>query len=300
MAFAYVAVQGRRQTYTVRFTNLALLGAVAPRRPGWRRHAVAALFLLSAVLLVTAWARPAREERVPRERATIVLAIDTSLSMEAEDVEPNRLEAAQQAALEFVELLPDKINLGLVTFNGNAVLRVPPSTDRDPVIRAIEGLELGERTAIGEAIITSLDAIETVPPDDDGDAPPARIVLLSDGDTTSGRPNEVGIDAALDADVPVSTIAFGTADGFIELPEQPLPISVPVDVEALEEIADQTGGTAFTAETADELSRVYEDIGTSVGYEEEEREITDFFVSLGLLLILACGGLSLLWFSRLP
>ena len=154
LAVAYVLVQTRRTAYTVRFTNLELLGTVAPKRPGWRRHAVAGVFLASITVFVLAFAQPARDEQVPRERATVIMAIDTSLSMEATDVAPNRLEAAQLAALDFVEVLPDKINLGLVTFNGNAVVRVPPSTDREPVIRAIENLELGEATAIGEAIFT--------------------------------------------------------------------------------------------------------------------------------------------------
>ena len=299
LAVAYVLVQTRRTAYTVRFTNLELLGTVAPKRPGWRRHAVAGVFLASITVFVLAFAQPARDEQVPRERATVIMAIDTSLSMEATDVAPNRLEAAQLAALDFVEVLPDKINLGLVTFNGNAVVRVPPSTDREPVIRAIENLELGEATAIGEAIFTSLDAIDSVPPDEEGTQPPARIVLMSDGETTVGRPNEVAVDAALEADVPVSTIAFGTDSGTIEVPESGI-IPVPVNGEALGEIAEQTGGTAFTAETADELTAVYENIGTSVGFETEEVEITSVFVGLGLVLMMATAGLSLIWFNRLP
>lgn len=300
LAVVYAITQRQRTTYAVRFTNLELLGTVAPRRPGWRRHAVAALFLAAISVFVVAFAEPARDEKVPRERATIIMAIDTSLSMEAEDVAPNRLEAAQIAALDFVDILPDKINLGLVTFNGNAVVRVPPSTDREPVVRAIENLELGEATAIGEAIFASLDAINAVPPDDEGSRPPARIVLMSDGETTVGRPNDVAVDAALEADVPVSTIAFGTADGVIEIPEEPLPLPVPVNGSALEDIADQTGGTAFTAETAEQLTAVYEDIGTSVGYETELVEISTIFVGIGLVLLLGTAALSLAWFNRLP
>ncbi len=299
LAIAYVLVQARRTTYAVRFTNLELLGTVAPRRPGWRRHATAGVFLASISVFVLAFAQPARDEQVPRERATVIMAIDTSLSMEATDVAPSRLEAAQNAALDFVDVLPDKINLGLVTFNGNAVVRVPPGTDREPVIRAIENLELGEATAIGEAIFTSLDAVDSVPPDEEGTRPPARIVLMSDGETTVGRPNEVAVEAALKADVPVSTIAFGTDEGTIEVPETGI-IPVPVNEEALGDIADQTGGAAFTAETADELTAVYEDIGTSVGYETEEVEITSVFVGLGLVLMMATAGLSLVWFNRLP
>lgn len=300
MAVLYAVLQMSRKSYAVRFTNLALLQSVAPQRPGWRRHVTAGIFLAACGVLVLAFAEPARDERVPRERATIIMAIDTSLSMEATDVAPSRLDAAKQAALDFVDIIPDKINLGLVTFNGNAVLRVPPSTDREAVRRAIGEMELGERTAIGEAIFASLEAIDSVPPDDEGTPPPARIVLMSDGDTTDGRPNELAAEAAVEAEVPVSTIAFGTDEGTITVPEEPIPIPVPVDREALAAIAETTGGSAFSAETADELSAVYEDIGTSVGYETELVEITELFVGGALVLLLGAGALSLAWFSRLP
>src|SRR5690606_25065062 len=133
---------------------------------------------------------------------------DTSLSMGAEDVAPTRFQAAKDAAHQFVDLLPPKINLGLVSFDGTAVMRVTPTTDRQIVKDAIDNLEMNEATAIGDAILASLAAIETVPPDEEGTAPPARIVLMSDGETTAGTPNSEGIEAAIEAEVPVSTIAF--------------------------------------------------------------------------------------------
>ena len=192
LAAAYIVLQRRRRSYAVRFTNLDLLQSIAPKSPGWRRHLPAIVVLLALGALVVSLARPAREEKVPRERATIILAIDTSLSMEAEDVPPNRLVVAQNAAKTLLDILPDKINVGLVSFNGEGTLLVPPTTDRAQVRQAIDTLELDERTAIGEAILTSLDAIKLAPRADgdlENEEVPARIVLLSDGKTTVGRPD---------------------------------------------------------------------------------------------------------------
>lgn len=300
LATAYLLLQRRRTVYAVRFTNLELLDRVAPKRPGWRRHVPAVAFLLAISTLVVAFARPTRQERVPRERATIIMAIDTSLSMEATDVAPSRIEAAKVAAAAFVDLLPPKINLGLVAFNGNASLKVAPTTDRDQVRNAIANLQLGQRTAIGEAIFTSLDAIAQVPPDDKGTPAPARIVLMSDGSTTDGRPNDEAVQAANEQGVPVSTIAFGTAEGTVTLPDQPIPVNVPVDKDALKAIADATQGKFYEAASEGELKSVYADIGSSVGYTTEEREATGLWVGISLVMLFATAGISLTWFSRLP
>ena len=300
LGISYVVLQRRRSTYAVRFTNLALLDSVAPKRPGWRRHVPAVLMLLALAGMVGAFAKPAREVRVPRERATIMMAIDTSLSMEATDVAPTRLKAAQAAAKNFVNLLPPRLRVGLVTFNGSAVVRVAPTQDRAELLAAIDQLRLGERTAIGEAIYASLDAIKTAPKAADGKKVPARIVLMSDGETTSGRPDAQAAAAAKKANVPISTIAFGTPDGVIDLPGQDGPIPVPVNPAALAKVANATGGTAFTASTGDQLKKVYEDIGSSVGYVTELKDITSTFVGASLLVLFACAICSQLWFSRLP
>jgi len=300
LAVLYLVLQARRRTYAVRFTNLALLSAVAPKRPGWRRHLPAAFFLVATAVLVVGFARPTREEQVPRERATIILAIDTSLSMEADDVAPTRIEAAKAAASSFIDILPPKINVGLVAFNGNATLKVPPTTDRARLKTGIQSLQLGERTAIGEAIFASLDALNQVPPDQEGTKPPARILVMSDGATTDGRPNEVAAKAAVDAGVPVSTIAFGTDDGKIQVPGESRTVAVRVDREALKDIADTTQGRSFSAATEGELRDVYADIGSSVGYTTEEREVSSWFIGGALGLLLITSGMSLIWFSRLP
>ena len=299
----YVVLQQRRPEYAVRFTNLELLDKVAPKRPGWRRHVTAGVFLLALAALIVAVARPTRDVQVPVERATVVMAIDTSLSMEATDVAPSRLEAAQEAANRFVELLPPSINLGLVTFNGTAQVAVAPTTDRDAVRRAVDGLELGESTATGDAIFASLDAIESMPDEGTDEPVPARIVLMSDGTRTVGRSEGEASAAAIESDVPVSTIAFGTPNGTIEYTDETTPptiVPVPVDEVSLQNIAEATGGSFFTAASEAELSQVFEDIGSSVGYETEQREITPWFVGIALLFFLAAASLSLAWFARLP
>lgn len=303
LALIHVFSQRRRDRFTMRFTNLALLETVAPERPGWRRHVPAALFLIGLAGLVAGFAKPMQEQRVPRERATIIVAIDTSLSMEATDVEPTRIEAAQVAAKEFIAMLPSKLNVGLVTFNGTATIAVPPTLDRDQLLAAVDQIRLGERTAIGEAIYASLDAIHgsqgSTAPEGDDDIP-ARIVLMSDGATTVGRPDAQAAAQARRDGVPVSTIAFGTPHGTIHLDGYPDPVPVEVDIPALEAIAEDTGGTFFEAVTGEELKQVYADIGSSIGDTLEEREISDRFVGASMLVLLAGAVTSQIWFRRLP
>ena len=298
----YLVLQLRRRAYAVRFANLDLLGKLAPKRPGWRRHLAFAALLLALASLTTAMAKPTKDTKVPRDRATVMMAIDVSLSMRAEDVSPNRLQAAQAAAKEFVSLLPPRINLGLVTFSGTATVAVSPTTDRASVMRAIDNVELAERTAIGEAIFSSLDAIKAFQSQLQGSDPtegnaPARVVLLSDGSNTWGRSPEQAVGAAKQAAIPVSTIAFGTDTGYIDLEGQR--VVVPVDHEKLKEIADGTGGSYYAAASAEELSNVYRDLGSQIGYTTERREITTWFVGIGLLLAFAAAGTSLLWSNRL-
>jgi Ca-activated chloride channel family protein len=303
LAGAYVAVQFRRSSYAVRFSNLDLLDKVAPKRPGWRRHLVAGGYLLALATLVVAVAQPQAEERVPKERATIILAIDTSLSMQATDVDPTRIDSAKVAAVAFVKSIPAKLQLGLVEFNGNTKLLVPPSTDRGAVTRAIQNLKLDEGTAIGDAVETSLDAIAAVPKDEGGKSAPAVIVLLSDGKTTVGTPTEDSIDPAKTAKVPVFTIAYGTPDGYVEVDDGTgvtQRVSVPVDQAALANLAQATGGESFEAASSSDLTKVYDRLGSAIGYDDEQREITWKVLAGGLALLMVVGGLSLAWFQRLP
>jgi Ca-activated chloride channel family protein len=296
----YVVLQLRRQAYAARFTNVALLGSLVPKRPGWRRHLAFGIVALGLAALVVSLAVPSTEVRVPRERATVVMAVDVSLSMQATDIEPDRFRAMQSAAKEFVDVLPERINLGLVSFAGTATTLVPPTTDRAQVAQAIDNLDLAEATAIGEAVFTSLTAIEnfqsSLGPGEE-EAAPARIVLLSDGFSTVGRKDTQAIEAARAAGVPVSTIAFGTDYGTLDLDGETVP--VPVDRATLEEIADQTGGSYSEAASAAELEQVYADLGSQIGYTTEPQDVSYWFVRGGVLLALIGAVLSLFWTNRL-
>jgi Ca-activated chloride channel family protein len=306
LGLLYLVLQWRRRsTYSVRFTNLALLDSVAPKRPGWRRHLVAATFLLSLALLVVSLARPTMSEAAPLG-PTLVLAIDTSLSMQADDVDPNRLEAAQEAADDLVAGLAENVRLGLVSFNGTATIRVAPTTDHDASREAIADLELGESTAIGEAIFASLDAVDLAgeeqaedPAGDEPDVPPSQIVVMSDGETTVGRPDADAAAAANEAGVPVSTIAFGTENAVIELPGTG-PTDVGVNEDSLRAIAEATDGDFFAATTGAELAEAFADIGGTVDSETIQREVGTWFLGLGVALLVLTSLLSLAWFSRLP
>ena len=305
LAVAYVAWSlFGRQRFAVRYSNVELLDKVAPRRAGWRRHVVSGLFLLALTVMVVAVARPQAEVTVPTEKATLMLAIDTSLSMEATDVDPNRLKAAQDAAVSFIDNLPEKFNVGLVEFAGSAQALVPPTTDHTRVQRSIDKLQLREGTAIGDAVDVSLKSIADFTADTElsGDNAPAAIIVLSDGETTVGRPTADAIPLAKEAGVPVWTISFGTPDGVITMPgdfggEQAIP--VPVAPEPLEQLADGTGGQAYTAESANQLNDVYKELGSAIGDETELSEIGWRWTLAGFALLLVAGGLSTWWFRRM-
>jgi Ca-activated chloride channel family protein len=295
---AYVVLQRRRPTYAVRFTELDLLASLVPRSAAWRRHVPAGLLLLSLIALVTAFARPETNVEVPRERATVVVALDTSISMEAKDVSPDRISAARESAAAFVAGLPEAFNVGLVSFSGSASVVVPATQDHDLVVQAVRTLQLGPSTAIGEAVFASLEAIRAVPGEPGQPPPPARIVLLSDGTNTVGREVSEAAAAAAEAGVPVSTIAYGTPDGVVEVQGELIP--VPVDGPALERLAVDTGGSSFSAASGEELSAVYEDIGSQVGTSTERREVTAAVTGVALALGLGAAVASLVWGARLP
>ncbi|SDB86273.1 Ca-activated chloride channel family protein [Raineyella antarctica] len=250
----------------------------------WLRHVAVGLAILSLVALTIAFARPKQDVMVPRERATIVVAIDVSLSMAADDVTPSRLGAAKEAAIEFTRSLPPKYNVALVSFAGTATVVVPPTQDRGVVTNAIDGLTLQPSTAIGEGIATSLATLNQVPPDPQhpNDPPPARIVLLSDGYTTVGIPAARAAQRAADLKVPIYTIAYGTTHGtiLIEGTRQP----VPVDYNELANVARITDGTAYRAESAGQLKDVYRDIGSSIGKEPVAVDVSNRYIGVAVIL----------------
>jgi Ca-activated chloride channel family protein len=268
---------------------------VIPRDRTWLRHVAVGLSILSLLTLTLAFAKPKDQVLVPRERATIVVTIDISLSMQATDVEPNRLDAAKSAAEQFVMSLPAKFNVSLVSFAGSATTLVPPTQDRGAVTSAIQNLRPQASTAIGEGIYTSLAALAQVPPDPDDPkaVAPARIVLLSDGKTQVGRASDSAAQQAKTQGVPIYTIAYGTADGYIEIGGRREP--VPVDRAELARVSRISGGEAYTATSAGELKDVYRDIGSSVGKEKVDKEVTSRYAGFGLAfaILAALGMISL-------
>ncbi|HWI01837.1 MAG TPA: VWA domain-containing protein [Propionibacteriaceae bacterium] len=285
----------RRKRNRNKQVGRTMFDLVIPRDRTWLRHLAVGLSILSLLTLTLAFAKPKDQVSVPRERATIVVTIDVSLSMEAADVKPTRLEAAKAAARDFVTALPPKFNVALVSFAGTATTVVPPTLDRGAVTAAIENLRPDRSTAIGEGIYTSLTALAQVPPDPDNpDAVvPARVVLLSDGKTQIGRTSDQAANEAKAQRVPIYTIAYGTEDGYIEIGGRQEP--VPVDKAELARVAKISGGEAYSAASAGELKQVYKDIGSSVGKEKVDREVTARYAGfgLGLAILAALGMISL-------
>ena len=300
----YVLVQARRRRYAVRFTSVALLASVAPRRPGWPRHIPALLLTGAMVVLVVAVARPVASERVARNRATIVLALDTSASMSATDVAPTRLAAAQEQAARFTRSLPNGLQVGLLSFDGHARMLVAATTDRATVLAAIASLQIGPGTATADAIHLALDAIHAAPTGADGTPVPAVIVLMSDGAPTVGTADLTPIQAvdeasaaALAAHVPIDTIAFGTATGVVTV--QGRPIRVPSDPTTMRRIAQQSGGQSFSAENAGQLRSVYDQITKVIGFDTRQHDVGVWFAAVALTLAALAAGAALLWTERL-
>ncbi|MEL4504401.1 VWA domain-containing protein [Luteococcus sp. H138] len=277
----YLLLNGRFRPNPAR--RRSRLDLVIPKDAAWKRHGAVALALASLASLVVAWAMPKAHTNVPRDRATIVIAVDVSRSMIATDVEPNRLAAAQSAAQAFNQQLPDRFNVSLVTFAATTEMVVPPTTDRGAVDRAIQNLEVAPSTAIGDGIYASLDALKLVPPDPQHpkEVAPAAIVLLSDGATNIGRSSLTAAEQAKKQNVPVYTIAYGTATGYVMEGGQRQP--VPVNHAELAAVARASGGKKFSAASKDELEAVYKTIAQSVGYEKVYTEVTDKYAGLALL-----------------
>lgn len=302
----YLLVQRRRHHHMLRFANFALLESVAPRRPGWPRHVPTVLLLVALIGLTVALAGPTGEVKVARNRATIILTIDVSLSMNATDVAPTRLKAAQQAAKGFVQALPPGINLGLVAFSGTADVLVSPTTDRAAVGSALDHLQLGERTATGEAIFTSLQAIDTLAAliSSGEGPPPARIVLISDGkqtvpeSTDDPRGSFTAAGMAKKHGVPISTISFGTTYGTVDIDGQQIP--VPADNPSMKRIALISGGDPYTASSVTQLATIYSTLQDQIGFETTQGDASRPWLLLGTLASLLSAASALALTQRLP
>ncbi|PKQ24309.1 MAG: magnesium chelatase [Actinobacteria bacterium HGW-Actinobacteria-5] len=276
----YVYLVLRKKKTGMRFTNTAILSRVVPKQSQWRRHLAVALSLAALVALSLAWARPNGIEMVPRERATVVMVIDTSQSMAATDVQPTRLDAAKQAAHTFVKTLPEQYNVAVVSLSGNPALILPPTTDRAQAQQAINSLKLADSTAVGESIYVALSALQLAPKGTDSSPAPGAIVLLSDGQNTAGRSPTQAAAAAKKAGVPVYTIAYGTENGYVDLDGERN--RVPPDKALLTNISQSSGGAAFSAENLDQLNKVYSNIRSEVGQTPTKKETTALWAGYGL------------------
>ena len=297
----YLGEQARRRRAAEAFAAPALHPSVAPVRPRWRRHAPLVALALALTALLLAAAQPQRTVAVPIERASIMLTTDVSGSMTATDVQPTRLVAAKRAARRFVDGVPERVNVGIVAFNQQSRVLQSPTTDREDVKLAIDSMEPSGGTATGEAILASIRAFNRRE-DAQGRRPPAAIVLLSDGASTSGtNPIEAAREAQRQ-DIRVYTVTLGTQSGTITVPGEgggTVTTPVPPDPESLAEIARESGGRAFSADTAEGLREVYERLGSQLSHRDEKRQVSSAFAGGGLVLLLAAAAMSLRWFGRL-
>lgn len=290
LVLLYVILLRLKKRVSMRFPNTGILGKVVGGQRRWTRHVAVAMSLCSLVALGLAWAQPLGMEKQRRERATVVMVVDTSLSMQATDVDPNRLDAAKTEALNFITDLPQSYNVALVELNGQPAVRMPPSTDRGALTRALGALQLKEGTAVGDAIDEALAAVDLAPASDDEQPAPAMMVLLSDGTNTDGGDPAAAARRAAQAKVPIYTIAFGTDNGYVDLDGKRE--SVAPDAAALEQIAKATQGRAVTADSARSLHDAYRDLESTFGYEEVSKPITAqyAFAALGFAIVAALGA----------
>ena len=301
---AYLLAQRRRIKYAARFTNLDLLTNVVDASPGRRRHLPPALAIAALAALLLAMARPQTVVAVPREEASVVLAMDSSISMTATDVAPTRLDAAKSAASDFLDGLPERFRVGLVSFASSASVLQEPTDDRDAVRSSLDSLQSDLGTALGDAILRS---VELAPKQSvnstTGDEPTFSVLLLSDGANSTGSDPLDAIEVAKEAGVAIYTIALGTDAGRVELTNDSgisQTFAVPPDPDTLRQVAEETGGRFFEAPTEADLQAVYDELGSQVAFEKKERELTAAFAGGGAALLLLGGTLSVLWFGRIP
>ncbi|TMG57536.1 MAG: VWA domain-containing protein [Chloroflexi bacterium] len=329
LAVLYVLAQRRRNRYALRYANLSLVREAIGKGPGWRRHVPPALFILALAFMAIAVARPQAVVAVPSQEGTVILAIDVSGSMLAEDMKPNRMEAAKAAARAFVDKQSESVKIGVVSFSGDASIVQSPTTDKTLVIAAINRLRPQRATAIGRAILVSLDAIAESqgseadlpssilqqPGQPDGSATPrpsatipaylagqhaaASIVLLSDGQNNQfPAPLDI-VDQASSRGVRIYTIGVGSAAGAI-VRLQGRAVRTALDETTLKKIAEITDGQYFNANTEADLRAVYENLTTELVVRNEKTELTAYATLAAAVLAVFAGAFSLLWFNRLP
>jgi Ca-activated chloride channel family protein len=314
LAGLYIWMQTRRRQYALRYASVSLVQQAVGKGPGIKRHIPAALYLLAVGALVIALARPEATIPVPSNTGTIILSIDVSGSMFAEDVEPNRMEATKKAAREFVEKQPEGVKIGVVSFSDFGALVAPPSDDRKQALEAISRLRPQRGTNIGAGLQVALDAIyedqadgepivtndpQPTPSPEDLDVPPASIVLVSDGQSNTG-PDPLDVaNEAMEAGIKVYTVGIGTPEGTV-LQIQGRNVFTRLDETTLVGMAELTEGRYFNAQDEGDLREIYDDLSRERVFEEEETEITFAFAAAALIFSVLAGGLGLVWFNRLP
>jgi Ca-activated chloride channel family protein len=322
LVLVYIFIQRRKRKYALRYASLSLVKEALGHGPGVRRHIPPILFLIGATTMIFALARPVATVILPSQESKVILTIDVSRSMMADDLKPNRLEAAKSAARLFVEKQPAAVNIGVVSFSANAAVVQAPTRDHEAVLAAINRLTPQFRTAIGSAILTSLDAIfeepgaksnpaplrdplmlpepkPALPPVPRGTYAPAIIVLLTDGQSNTGPlPMDV-VDQAINRGVRVYTIGVGSPAGTI-LNFGEYSVRVRLDEETLKRIAVRTDAKYYLASSETLLNTIYENLGTALVFKPEETELTAAFTAAAVAFVIIAGALSMLWLNRLP
>jgi Ca-activated chloride channel homolog len=312
LAAAYVWMQRRRRKYALRYASVSLVAQAVGRGPGVRRHIPAALYLAALTALIVALARPEATIPVPSNTGTVILSIDVSGSMLAEDVEPNRMEAAKKSVREFVEKQPKGVRIGVVAYSDFAALVAEPTTERKPVLDAVARLRPQRGTNIGAGLEVALNALlqpvdsaeaptpsPTPTPSGNDKSPAVSIVLLSDGQSTTGPPPLEIAASAAEAGVKVFKIGIGTPEGTVVriLGRNQF---TRLDEETMQGIADQTGGKYYNAQGESDLRQIYDELSRERMIEEEKTEVTFAFAAAALIISVIAGGLGLVWFNRLP
>lgn len=278
----YVAYERQARKKADVIVSPALAAAVTPRRAGWRRHVPVLGGLAATALLLTALAKPQTTKAVAVEQARVVIATDRSGSMQAKDVRPDRLTAARNAAIDFVDAVPDGVKVGAIAFNQAPTVLASPTADKEEVKAAIKTITAAGTTATGDALDQALTLLK-------GDKSPAAIVLLSDGKSVRGEDVLTVARAAKAAKIPVYTVSLGTANGTITTKNGTS--EVPPDTQTMQQVASITGGKAYTISDAGELSQVYEQLGSKLTKKDKKVDVTNQFAG-GALLVLLLGSLA--------
>lgn len=297
----YVAHERRRAAFSARFANPALMPNLVDRSPGRLRHLPVAILLAALAAMIVGVARPHATVSVPREQATVILALDISRSMTATDVRPSRLVAARTAAATFLDRIPRKFRVAVVSFGSRAVVALPPTADRALAREALASLRPGEGTALGDAVVLGVRLAEQQRRIE-GAVPPAAMLMISDGARMGGRVSPQAAAArARTAKIPVYAIVVGTPNGLVR---QRLTggftqiVRVPPSPGTLRGVAQQTGGELFTATSDERLAEIYRRLGSRLGHRRQQREVTDLFAGGSAVLLLLGAGFSALWFRR--